>query len=477
MSKGDNDIYDAVIIGAGIGGLVCGCYLAKAGMRVLIAERHHKPGGYCTSFIKRGFTFDAAAHSFGGFKYGNFTKIFKDLAIDRKVKLIQNDPSDIVVTPEYKISFWSDLEKTITELQVNFPAERNSIETFFHELIHPDPLAFMRMRTWSFSHLLERYFTDNKLKAILSFPLFGNAGLPPSQISAFLGVRIFKEFILDGGYQPVGGMQCLSDAFAKTFQEHGGEIRLSSFVKKIKVDNGVIQGIVLEKDGFIPARNIISNCDARQTFCSLLGKRVVDQDFLAKLNNMVTTPSMFVLYLGLDKTITHNAYAGSNIWHLSRYDLDQTYSTIDTGNHQQMLANYLFHIAQGGKVIRALLYAPFRTKAYWKNHKKRLVTAFIDKIESDILPEISRHIVYKDAASPQTLYRYTLNNKGAAFGWAGTTNQLADADFKKPNFIKGLYLTGHWTTHGLGIPGVAYVGYDTANYLLRKKPKKKNQYC
>ena len=31
--------YDAVIIGAGISGLVCGCYLAKAGMKVLIIEK------------------------------------------------------------------------------------------------------------------------------------------------------------------------------------------------------------------------------------------------------------------------------------------------------------------------------------------------------------------------------------------------------------------------------------------------------
>jgi len=44
------DKYDAVIIGAGISGLVCGCYLAKAGMNVLIVERNAQPGGYCISF-------------------------------------------------------------------------------------------------------------------------------------------------------------------------------------------------------------------------------------------------------------------------------------------------------------------------------------------------------------------------------------------------------------------------------------------
>ncbi len=54
MIRADQASYDAVIIGAGIGGLVCGCYLAKAGMKVLIAERHFKPGGYCTSFRRKG---------------------------------------------------------------------------------------------------------------------------------------------------------------------------------------------------------------------------------------------------------------------------------------------------------------------------------------------------------------------------------------------------------------------------------------
>ena len=68
MSRANQPAYDAIIIGSGISGLVCGNYLAKAGMKVLIAEQHHKPGGYCTSFMRRGFIFDAAAHSFGGYR-------------------------------------------------------------------------------------------------------------------------------------------------------------------------------------------------------------------------------------------------------------------------------------------------------------------------------------------------------------------------------------------------------------------------
>ena len=55
MSKPYKNMYDVIVIGAGISGLVCGCYLAKAGLRVLIVEQHNKPGGYCTSFKRKGF--------------------------------------------------------------------------------------------------------------------------------------------------------------------------------------------------------------------------------------------------------------------------------------------------------------------------------------------------------------------------------------------------------------------------------------
>ena len=33
--------FDFVIIGAGISGLICGCYLAKSGFKVLIVEKNN----------------------------------------------------------------------------------------------------------------------------------------------------------------------------------------------------------------------------------------------------------------------------------------------------------------------------------------------------------------------------------------------------------------------------------------------------
>ena len=93
---------------------------------------------------------------------------------------------------------------------------------------------------------------------------------------------------------------------------------------------------------------------------------------------------------------------------------------------------------------------------------------FIKRIENYLIPNLSKNIIFKEAATPYTLYKYTSNYRGSSFGWAGTLSQLALSDFRKPHFPHGLYLTGHWTTFGVGISGVTYVGHETANMLQKK---------
>ena len=56
-------MFDAVIIGSGIGGLTCGAFLTRAGMRVCVLEQHSKIGGYAHSFKRKKFTFESGIHS------------------------------------------------------------------------------------------------------------------------------------------------------------------------------------------------------------------------------------------------------------------------------------------------------------------------------------------------------------------------------------------------------------------------------
>jgi len=470
MPKLAQDAYDAVIIGAGIGGLVCGCYLAKAGMKVLIAEQHFKPGGYCTSFKRKGFTFDAAADCFGAYRKDGITrKVFEDLGIDKKLNIIRFDPPSIILTPDYKLAFWNDHNKLISELQEAFPNEKK-INEFIMFLVSPRPADIAAMKNRTFKDLLDRYFADNRLQSILSYQLFVNGGLPPSLMSAFAGLRIFTEFVLDGGYYPNGGMQALPDALTERFKEFGGEIRLSALVKRIRVKDTKVEGVVLEEDGFIPSKYVVSNCDARQTFFELLGDDLLSKELAGRLNTMTPSLSMFILYLGIDEYFDALPKPCVTLYYLPHYNLEDMYLSAWAENSTD-LKKYSLRVSPDGRAILAMANTSFKNKQYWENKKHGLIEHFTEIIEQSAIRDLSKHIVYKEAATPHTLYRYTLNYKGAAYGWASTPNQIMDPDFRKPSTIENLYLTGHWTTYGQGIAGVVYLGYDMAKSILRTKKK------
>jgi len=53
---------DIVVIGAGIAGLAAAATLARAGSKTVVFEQHYQPGGYWSSFIRRGIVFDITPH-------------------------------------------------------------------------------------------------------------------------------------------------------------------------------------------------------------------------------------------------------------------------------------------------------------------------------------------------------------------------------------------------------------------------------
>ena len=329
MTLSGKDRYDAIIIGAGIAGLVSGCYLAKAGMKVLIAEQHSQPGGYCTSFQRNGFLFDAAAHSFGGYrKNGIMHKVLQELGVSNRITIRKYDPSDIVLAPDHRLHFYSDMGKTIRGFQEAFEHESKGLNDFFLFLSNSSPLDLVALRNKNFQELLDRFFRDEKLKAILAFPVLGNGGLPPSRMSAFTAIKIYTEFLLDGGYYPEQSMQSLSDALADTFKMHGGELRTSCRAAQIVADESVVTGVVFDKVGLLQADCVISGCDARQTFLTLLQPGKVNQAFIRTLETWEPSLSVFVVYLGLDRSFEGLPSPGVNVWLLPHYDIENMYEMI-----------------------------------------------------------------------------------------------------------------------------------------------------
>lgn len=473
MPEHRENSYDAIIIGAGIGGLVCGCYLAKAGMKVLIVEQHDKPGGYCTSFKRKGFLFDAAAHSFGSYREdGNLRKILVDLGIDKLINVKRFNPSDIIITPDFKVTFWNNSNDTINNLINTFPSDKDGIIKYYDyckSLASTNKLENIKLRNKTFADLLKSFFTNDKLSNSIAFPVFGNGGLPPSLMHAFTGTKIFNEFLIDGGYYTEGGMQRLPDAFVQIIRQNNGKIIYRKLVKKILVKNDMAIGIESEDNESFFAKYVVSACDITQTFKTFLSHYTIDKQFIDKLEKMIPSISTFTLYIGIAKQFRELPQEGVNTWYLPSYDLDKMFHDVESYNLDNFGGGgFMLRVSPDKRTILAFCITSYKTDLFWKQNKNKIANDFLNRIEK-VVPNLKKHIAYFDAATPSTQYRYTLNYKGANYGWAPTQSQLFDADFRQKTFIKGLYLTGHWTTQTHGIPGVSYLGQNTANLILQRE--------
>ena len=94
--------YDAVVIGAGNGGLVASARLAKEGKKTLLIERHNLPGGFATSFVRGRFEFEASLHELCGI--GSITgkspllKIFSEVGAADKIEWVALDEAYRLIT-------------------------------------------------------------------------------------------------------------------------------------------------------------------------------------------------------------------------------------------------------------------------------------------------------------------------------------------------------------------------------------------
>jgi phytoene dehydrogenase-like protein len=475
-----NDKYDVIIIGAGIGGLVCGCYLAKAGLKVLIVEQHSIPGGYCTSFKRKGFIFDVGVHYLGSCRNGGILdKILNDLSIENRIKLLRTDLCDRIITPDKTVYFHQDKNKTKEELIRNFPKEKRNIILFFDKFLNEDFLAIVgKTKNLTFRQLIDSFFADDKLRAILSMPLVGNLGLEPQFVSALISVVLYKEFLLDGGYYPEGGIQTFPDALMNRFVELGGEIIFSTRATKIFTKNKKISGVQINNTDIITTQYVVSNADATLTFKTLLDCQSPETALVEKLK---TSPSAFVVYLGINKNLKNLLPKHHITWHFSDYKFNHCYGRIKNNKFTPSL-NYTLYsfpslvdesLAPKNKdIVRIFQGAQFVNANYWKTQKKIFYDTLINKANK-IIPGIKDSIEVFETATPMTFYRYTSNKNGALFGWAPLVSQINRTIFPTKTSIKNLYLAGHWVTNGVGQGGIAVVALSGkyAAQLISKNNK------
>src|SRR5689334_23318970 len=163
MNPKNQENYDVIIIGAGISGLVCGCYLAKGGLKVLIIEKNDHPGGCCTSFSRNGFQFDSAAHSLGGMSpKGPIGSVLSELGIEN-FQCHRTQPSYRLKVSDYTVDLYNNFKETIDILKRDFKKEANNLDDFFNFIHSASLVALIRLKKKTFREFLGEYFDDEKL--------------------------------------------------------------------------------------------------------------------------------------------------------------------------------------------------------------------------------------------------------------------------------------------------------------------------
>ena len=461
--------YDVIVLGAGIAGLICGTFLAKSGKKVLIIEQHSIPGGYCTSFKRKGFVFDAAVHHIGGCgKWSVVGRCLKELDIN--IKFLQLDPMDSVNFPSFSVDIPAEIDDYVDLLKKRFPSESENLSLFFKEFIRLYRATFsterhkmlIKYQDLTYKEMLDSFFTDEQLKMVLSAQ-WGYIGSPPHEVSAIGMCQMLVNYLKDGAYFPVGGTQNFADAITQKFIDYGGHIMLSSRVEKLITEDNITKGVTTEKGDKIAADLFVSNIDPRQTFFSLMEGNAVDDAYLRKIETMKESVSFFLLYLGLDnqidlKSLKRGFYHTSNSTSFS--DNDWFYISVPTDVDSSL--------APDNKQIISVVASSrdnYDDIDDWVAYKDKMKEYTISYLEN-FVPNIQNHIEVIDAATPKTLHRYTNNSKGAAYGWAVTVDQTWSKRLQHTTPFKNLFLAGHWTNPGPGICAVVSSGWRVSNMIL-----------
>jgi prolycopene isomerase len=471
------DHYDVVVIGAGIAGLTAGALLAKKGLSVAVFEAGPHPGGYCTSFRRKGYTFDSCLDAVSGWgKDGWLRKILQRLGVDANVELVRlyplrvdNFKGDIVPIPAdmpalldllYGIAP-NEKDGTLGLLETMEDIYRTAMVTV-PDTLYTDPRldrrpnSLSRYRRLSYRDLLDDFVKDERLRAVMS-DRCAFMGLPPSKVSAVAMTVMFMTYAVGGGYRIKDGAGHLATAIAGALTGHGGELHTRSRVDEITSHGGRVTGVVTNGQS-VSARNVISAIDANKTF-EMVGTGQ------APVDGLVPSASFFMVYLGLDKDLNMPDSMG----YYPGYDIERTFQDtavdIASPGASVEIINYTNvspgMAPEGCSSVMLMAKAAYHYKDDWYACKSREMDRLI-ALASRAVPGLKDSISYAEAATPFTLERYTGNTQGAAFGWEqGIVNSRPGPVTE----LKGLYLAGHWTYPGGGIESVAASGMVAAEMV------------
>ena len=506
-------MYDAIVIGSGIGALTTAGLLAGvAGARVLVLEKHSTPGGLTHSFRRMGASWDVGLHYVGDMHPRSRPRQLFDYLTGGALTW-NRMPSgyDRFVLPGHglDVTIPSSLEEYQRLLISLFPHEKRAIRRYradvqraysymslgyVREMVPERVAPAVRLAQRALAghaleltqHYMERRFRDPALRALLTTH-WGDYGVEPTR-SAFVAHAMIVYHYMDGAWFPRGGSGQIARMIEERIRATGGEIRLCQDVDDILIDNGRAVGVRVTDRRSAPvsyeerAPIVISGVGARETYTRLLPTTGPVGALTARVREHVARlgqgGSAVTVYLTLDHYPA--GVDGSNVWVNTSQgpdDLEQMTEDLCQGRPQSAFISFP-GIKAGDRHATAEIVSFARPEAFdrWSGTRPGMRGADYERLTSAMarglinladtaIPGFKDSVRFVEVGTPLTIEHFTSHEGGCFYGLPLTPERFT-ADLTSPSTpVDGLFLTGQ--DAGMpGIVGAALAGMSTACKVL-----------
>ncbi len=506
MALQSEHTYDVIVIGSGIGGLASAALLAKINhKKVLILEKHWTMGGLTHEFRRGDYHFDVGLHYVGEMQPGDLPRQVFDFISDGRLGWTKMpEVFERFIYPDFAFEV-SDSEAAYkAALARRFPDEEAHIHAYF-KAIHRaaawsqrhylKPLVpswlqpFIRLRNLSGEQLalsttrtvLDRYFTDPKLKALLASQ-WGDYGLTPAH-SAFAIHALIVRHYLNGAWFPTGGGKRMARAILPAIEAWGGRCLVNHEVLRILVRDNQAVGVEVEKIKgtkrqalrfYAPV--VISNVGADLTYKKLLPKSVT-LPFMQELQRFERACSAATLYIGFRGDPRTLGFKGENHWIFTSYDHDGLLNDTEALLEGRCRVCYLSfpslkNPTAKGATAEIICFVDYDHFTQWqdKSWKKRgeayeglkqtIADGMLQLVESHY-PGFCQLIACQELSTPLTMQNFTSREQGMMYGLPAVPARYR-LDWLTPETpVANLYLSGS-DICSLGIVGALMGGVAAA---------------
>lgn len=432
----DTTLYDAIVIGSGLGGLTCAKRLADAGHRVLLLEQHFQLGGLATWFRRGGHIFDVSLH---GFPYGMVKTCRKYWGKAIQSAIVQL-PHIVFDNPQFTLDTSFSKEDFIRILQERFGVAQAVVREFFATIERMNFYDDQQLRT---RDLFARFFPDRSdIHRLLMEPISYANGSTLDEPAITYGI-VFSNFMNRGVFTFEGGTDRLIALMEQELRQLGVTIRTSARAERIVLEKGRVRGVVVNGT-FLPARAVIANAGVTNTVEELVGQEAFSPDFRQRFAAVRVNNSSCQVYFGIRRgeriadigdllfTSTEPVFSSEALRDL--HTKSRTFSVYYPKTRPQSPPDYTIVASMNANHED---WAALDEREY-AHEKELMVERCLQDLER-YLPDVRDKIDVIESATPLTFQRYTLHTRGSSFG---TKFEGLDISRSLHQEVPGLFHTG-----------------------------------